>query len=88
MTDRPRRITMIGMLLLIILIALISGAPKALVNASFEMTAKANNTAMGPSQFYAQHNLVSDVPGLADHRFQPGQRLGTGRRSHNTLVDC
>jgi uncharacterized protein (TIGR03118 family) len=67
MTDRPRRITMIGLLLLIILIALISGAPEALVNASFEMTAEANNTAMGPSQFYAQHNLVSDVPGLADH---------------------
>src|SRR5437867_12787675 len=21
----------------------------------------------GPSQFYAQHNIVSDVPGLADH---------------------
>jgi uncharacterized protein (TIGR03118 family) len=58
---------MIGMLLLIISIALISGAQDTLVTASSEMTAKASNTAVGPSQFYAQHNLVSDVPGLADH---------------------
>ena len=21
----------------------------------------------GPSQFYAQHNILSDIPGLADH---------------------
>jgi uncharacterized protein (TIGR03118 family) len=61
MTDRPRLLIMIGMLLLIISIALISGTQKALV------TANASNTAAGPSQFYAQHNLISDVPGLADH---------------------
>src|SRR5262249_18263382 len=41
---------------------LISGSPQALVTASAE-----HNLAVGPSQFYAQHNLVSDIPGLADH---------------------
>jgi uncharacterized protein (TIGR03118 family) len=56
MTDRSRLLLIFGMLLLLISIALISGTPQALVTAS-----------AGPSQFYAQHNLVSDIPGLADH---------------------
>ena len=56
MTDRSRLLLIFGMLLLLISIALISGTPQMLVTAS-----------AGPSQFYAQHNLVSDIPGLADH---------------------
>ena len=35
--------------------------------ASSEMTVKAGINTPGTSQFYAQHNLVSDVDGLADH---------------------
>src|SRR5204863_3951134 len=57
MTDRSRLLIVFGMLLLVISIALIPGAKQALVTAS----------AVGPSQFYAQHNLVSDIAGLADH---------------------
>lgn len=59
----PRLVVMVG-LLLIISIALISGAQEVPVKAS---SMAAVNTAVGPSQFYSQHNLVSDIPGLADH---------------------
>jgi uncharacterized protein (TIGR03118 family) len=37
------------------------------VSASSEITVKAGSNAPGPSQFYAQHNLISDVAGVADH---------------------
>jgi len=37
------------------------------VTASSEITVKARINAPGPSQFYAQHNLISDVDGVADH---------------------
>ena len=67
MTDRRRLVVVFGILLLIISIALISGAPQALVTASAGMTAKGSNNAQGHSQFYLQHNLLSDVAGLADH---------------------
>ncbi|HJT65132.1 MAG TPA: TIGR03118 family protein [Pyrinomonadaceae bacterium] len=63
MKDRPMLAVMFVMLLVIISIVLISGPPQTLVTAS----AKTSNNAQGHSQFYAQHNLVSDVPGLADH---------------------
>jgi len=53
MKDRSRFLVIAGLLLLIISLALISGARRS--------------SAMGPSQFYAQHNLVSDIPGLAVH---------------------
>ncbi|HSB27763.1 MAG TPA: TIGR03118 family protein [Pyrinomonadaceae bacterium] len=59
----PRLVVMVG-LLLIISIALISGAQEVPVKAS---SMAAVDTAVGPSQFYSQHNLVSDIPGLADH---------------------
>ena len=59
MTDGPRLVVMFGILLVIISIALISSAPQALVTASAQKP--------GNSQFYAQHNLVSDIAGLADH---------------------
>jgi len=37
------------------------------VTASSEITVKAEINTPGTSQFYAQHNLVSDVDGVADH---------------------
>ena len=37
------------------------------VTASSEITVKAGINTPGTSQFYAQHNLVSDVDGVADH---------------------
>lgn len=37
------------------------------VTASSEITVKAGINAPGTSQFYAQHNLISDVDGVADH---------------------
>ena len=67
MTDRPRVVVMFGLLLLIISIALISGTRQTLVTASSQTRTKESNNAGGHSQFYAQHNLVSDVAGLADH---------------------
>src|SRR5215467_6075934 len=36
------------------------------VTAASNVTVKAGINAPGPSQFYAQHNLISDVAGLAD----------------------
>jgi uncharacterized protein (TIGR03118 family) len=59
MTDRPRLVVMFSILLVIISIALISSTPQALVTASAQKPEH--------SQFYAQHNLVSDIAGLADH---------------------
>ena len=47
--------------------AIIYGAQKALVTASSRPIADAAITAAGPSQFYAQHNLVSDGFVPADH---------------------
>jgi uncharacterized protein (TIGR03118 family) len=38
-----------------------------LVTVSSKVTRTSNMTPPGPSQFYAQHNIISDVPGLADH---------------------
>ena len=57
MTDRSRLLLIFGLLLLVISIVLIAGPQRTLVTAS----------AVGPSQFYTQHNLVSDIVGLADH---------------------
>ncbi|HJP93092.1 MAG TPA: TIGR03118 family protein [Pyrinomonadaceae bacterium] len=66
MTDRRRLVVVFGILLLIISIALIFGAPQSLVTASAGTTAKESNNAQRHSQFYLQHNLLSDVAGLAD----------------------
>ena len=38
-----------------------------LVTVSSKVTRTSNITPPGPSQFYAQDNIISDVPGLADH---------------------
>jgi len=59
----------------IVVVATLSIAVSAFVCANREPGATASsatmvnakNNAPGPSQFYAQHNLVSDVAGLADH---------------------
>jgi uncharacterized protein (TIGR03118 family) len=55
---------------LIVVVAILSLAFTAFVCAHRETVATAasevTSNPPGPSQFYAQHNLVSDVPGLAD----------------------
>src|SRR5689334_24139137 len=66
MTDRSRLLVVFGVSLLLISIALISGARQTFVTASAAMSVDPIK-AVGPSQFYAQHNLVSDIAGLADH---------------------
>jgi uncharacterized protein (TIGR03118 family) len=67
MTDRSKRIMTILSVMLVILCAIIYGAQQALVTASSRPVAGAAITAPGPSQFYAQHNLVSDGFVPADH---------------------
>ena len=47
------------------LIAVAIVSQRTLVGAS--LVAHAAVVVPGPSQFYAQHNIVSDIPGLADH---------------------
>ena len=66
MTDRSRLLVVFGVSLLLISIALISGARQTFVTASAAMSVEPIKAA-GPSQFYSQHNLVSDIAGLADH---------------------
>ena len=66
MTDRSRLLVVFGVSLLLISIALISGARQTFVTASAAMSVEPIK-AVGPSQFYSQHNLVSDIAGLADH---------------------
>jgi uncharacterized protein (TIGR03118 family) len=58
MRDRSKRIMTILGVMIAIVCAIIYSAPKTLVTAS---------AAPGPSQFYAQHNLVSDGFVPADH---------------------
>ena len=61
MRDRSKRIITILSVMVVILCAIIFGAQKARVTASSRLAAA------GPSQFYAQHNLVSDGFVPADH---------------------
>jgi uncharacterized protein (TIGR03118 family) len=67
MTNRSKRIMTILSVMVVILCAIIYGAPKTLVTASSRLVTGAAITAPGPSQFYAQHNLVSDGFVPADH---------------------
>jgi len=60
MTDRLKLIVTIAIIMLVTSIAMIYGGQRALVTASSKLTAKSAMTVPGPSQFYAQHNLVSD----------------------------
>ena len=48
------------------LVAVVITGQRTLVGASFAVHAAAAGMP-GPSQFYSQHNIVSDVDGLADH---------------------
>ena len=63
MTDRSKRVVTI-LSVIATVCAIIYGAQKALVTASSRSMAI---TSTGPSQFYAQHNLVSDGFVPADH---------------------
>ncbi len=66
MTDRSKRIVTI-LSVIATVCAILYGAQKALVTASSRPRAVAANAAPGPSQFYAQHNLVSNGFVPADH---------------------
>src|SRR5258706_9365743 len=67
MTTRSKIIVTIATVILVTFIALTRAGQRALVIASSTTTAKSNMTAAGPSQFYLQHNLVSDGFVPADH---------------------
>jgi uncharacterized protein (TIGR03118 family) len=59
----------IGMFLMALffgLVAVVITSQRTLVVASLAAPA-AGSGLRGPSQFYAQHNILSDIPGLADH---------------------
>ena len=66
MTDRSKRVVTI-LSVIATVCAIIYGAQKALVTASSRTITEAAITSTGPSQFYAQHNLVSDGFVPADH---------------------
>src|SRR4029453_9999941 len=61
MISRSRFIATIGMASFLALVAVVITSQHTLVTAR-----GAAGNMSGPSQFYAQHNLLSDVPGLAD----------------------
>ena len=67
MINRSKFIVTIATAILVTLIAFMFGGQRALVTASSETTAKPTISGPGPSQFYAQHNLVSDGAVPADH---------------------
>src|SRR5215510_13156009 len=67
MTDRSKFIVLITTLA-IVLIASVCGRQETLVTAAAEGVSNASSNAVGPSQFYAQHNIISDESGVADHQ--------------------
>jgi uncharacterized protein (TIGR03118 family) len=67
MRNRLKFIVTIATVTLVTSIAMIYGGHKALVTASSKSTAGPAMSVVGPSQFYAQHNLVSDGFVPADH---------------------
>ena len=64
--SRSKFIGMFLMALFFGLVAVVITSQRTLVVASLAAPA-ADSGLRGPSQFYAQHNIVSDIPGLADH---------------------
>jgi len=66
MIHRSRFLVMIATLTLGFTVLICRGQ-LGLVTVSSKVTRTSNMTPPGPSQFYAQHNIISDVPGLADH---------------------
>ena len=65
MIIRSKLIPMIMVVSFFGLIAVAIVSQRTLVGAS--LAAHAAVVVPGPSQFYAQHNIVSDISGLADH---------------------
>ena len=65
MISRSKFIGMFLMALFFGLVAVVITSQRTLVVAS--LAAPASSGLRGPSQFYAQHNILSDIPGLADH---------------------
>ena len=66
MSHRSKFIVVVATLSLV-LTAFVCANRESSATASSEVTVKARINAPGPSQFYAQHNLISDVAGVADH---------------------
>jgi hypothetical protein len=64
--SRSKFIGMFLMALFFGLVAVVITSQRTLVVASLAAPA-AGSGPRGPSQFYAQHNILSDIPGLADH---------------------
>ena len=64
--SRSKFIGMFLMALFFGLVAVVITSQRTLVVASLAAPA-AGSGLRGPSQFYAQHNILSDIPGLADH---------------------
>src|SRR5512138_2037406 len=64
--NRSKFMAMIMMASFLGLVAVVITSQRTLVRTA--SAARAAGVRMrGPSQFYAQHNIVSDIPGLADH---------------------
>ncbi len=83
MTDRLNLVVTIATVALVTSIAMIYGSQRALVTASSKLTAGPAMSAVGPSQFYAQHNLISDGSIPADHT-DPNLVNAWGLDSSNT----
>jgi uncharacterized protein (TIGR03118 family) len=66
MSHRSKFIVVVATLSLA-LTAFVGANREPRVTASSEITVRAGINAPAPSQFYAQHNLISDVDGVADH---------------------
>ena len=67
MINRSKFFVTIASAILVTLIAFMLGGQRALVSASYKATAEPSVGGVGPSQFYLQHNLVSDGFVAADH---------------------
>src|SRR5437762_1229661 len=67
MINRSKFFVTIVSAILVTLIAFMLGGQRALVSASYKATAEPSGGGVGPSQFYLQHNLVSDGFVAADH---------------------
>jgi len=67
MRDRSKFIATIVTVIIVTVIAIVCGGQRALVTASSKMTSVPAMYVPGPSQFYAQHNFISDGFVPADH---------------------
>src|ERR1044071_6249539 len=67
MRDRSKFIVTIVTVIIVTVIAVVCGSQRALVTASSKLTNVPYSHVTGPSQFYLQHNLISDGFVPADH---------------------